>query len=62
MGVSKEKMVIHAFCATFFFIPNEKKLEWGFDGDIIEALLAHKEIPFGMPTTMRYIWMNGVNC
>ena len=22
---------------------NEKKLEWGFDGDIIEAQLAHKE-------------------
>jgi hypothetical protein len=22
---------------------NERKLEWGFDGDVIEAQLAHKE-------------------
>lgn len=36
-------MTIHGFRAMFSTILNEKKLEWGFDGDIIEAQLAHKE-------------------
>lgn len=43
MGFSKEEMTIHGFRAMFSTILNEKKLEWGFDGDIIEAQLAHKE-------------------
>lgn len=43
MGFSKEEMTIHGFRAMFSTILNEKKLEWGFDADIIEAQLAHKE-------------------
>lgn len=43
MGFGKEEMTIHGFRAMFSTILNEKKLEWGFDGDIIEAQLAHKE-------------------
>lgn len=43
MGFSKEEMTIHGFRAMFSTILNEKKLEWGFDGDIIEAQLVHKE-------------------
>ncbi len=43
MGFSKEEMTIHGFRAMFSTILNEKKLAWGFDGDIIEAQLAHKE-------------------
>ena len=43
MDFSKEEMTIHGFRAMFSTILNEKKLEWGFDGDIIEAQLAHKE-------------------
>lgn len=43
MGFSKEEMTIHGFRAMLSTILNEKKLEWGFDADIIEAQLAHKE-------------------
>ena len=43
MGFSKEEMTIHGFRAMFSTILNEKKLDWGFDADIIEAQLAHKE-------------------
>lgn len=43
MGFGKEEMTIHGFRAMFSTILNEKKLEWGFDADIIEAQLAHKE-------------------
>ncbi len=42
-GFGKEKMTIHGFRAMFSTILNEKKLERGFDGDIIEAQLARKE-------------------
>ena len=43
MGFSKEEMTIHGFRAMFSTILNEKKLEWDFDADIIEAQLAHRE-------------------
>ena len=43
MGFGKEEMTIHGFRAMFSTILNEKKLDWGFDADIIEAQLAHKE-------------------
>ena len=43
MGFSKEEMTIHGFRAMFSTILNERKLAWGFDGDVIEAALAHKE-------------------
>ena len=43
MGFSKEEMTIHGFRAMFSTMLNEKKLAWGFDSDIIEAQLAHKE-------------------
>ena len=43
MGFSKDEMTIHGFRATFSTILNEVKLEWGLDGDIIEAQLAHKD-------------------
>ena len=43
MGFSKEEMTIHGFRAMFSTMLNERKLAWGFDGDIIEAQLAHKE-------------------
>lgn len=43
MGFGKEEMIIHGFRAMFSTILNEKKLEWGFDADIIEAQLAHRE-------------------
>lgn len=35
MGFSKEEMTIHGFCAMFSIFLNEKKLEWGFDADIV---------------------------
>lgn len=43
MGFDREEMTGHGFRAMFSTILNEKKLEWGFDADIIEAQLAHKE-------------------
>jgi len=43
MGFSREEMTIHGFRAMFSTMLNEKKLEWGFDKDVIEAVLAHKE-------------------
>lgn len=43
MGFGKEEMTIHGFRAMFSTILNEKKLDWGFDSDIIEAQLAHRE-------------------
>ena len=43
MGYGKDEMTIHGFRATFSTILNEVKLEWGVDGDIIEAQLAHKD-------------------
>jgi len=43
MGFSKEEMTIHGFRAMFSTMLNERKLDWGIDGDIIEAQLAHKE-------------------
>lgn len=42
IGFSKEEMTIHGFRTTFSTLLNEKKLEWGFDEDIIEKQLAHK--------------------
>ena len=43
MGFAKGQMTVHGFRGTFSTLLNERKLEWGFDGDIIEAQLAHKE-------------------
>jgi len=43
MGFGKDEMTIHGFRAMFSTMLNEKKLAWKFDGDIIEAQLAHKE-------------------
>ena len=43
MGFSREEMTMHGFRGTFSTLLNEKKLEWGFDSDIIESQLAHKE-------------------
>ena len=43
MGFGKDEMTIHGFRAMFSTMLNERKLAWGFDGDIIEAQLAHKE-------------------
>lgn len=43
MGYGREDMTIHRFRAIFSTLLNEKKLSWGFDGDIIEAQHAHKE-------------------
>jgi integrase len=43
MGFGKEEMTIHGFRAMFSTMLNERKLDWGFDGDVIEAQLAHKE-------------------
>lgn len=43
MGYGKEDMTVHGFRGTFSTMLNEKKLEWGFDSDVIEAQLAHKE-------------------
>ena len=36
-------LTIYGFRATFSTIFNEIKLEWGVDGDIIEARLAHRD-------------------
>ncbi len=50
LGFGKEEMTIHSFRAMFSTILNEKKLEWGFDGDIVEpSLPTRSKIPFGMP-------------
>lgn len=43
MGFGKDEMTIHGFRAMFSTMLNERKLAWGFDGDVIEAQLAHKE-------------------
>lgn len=43
MGYGKDEMCVHGFRGTFSTLLNEKKLEWGFDKDIIEKQLAHKE-------------------
>ena len=43
MGFGKDEMTIHGFRSTFSTMLNERKLAWGFDGDVIEAALAHKE-------------------
>jgi integrase len=43
MGFGKDEMTIHGFRAMFSTMLNERKLAWQFDGDIIEAQLAHKE-------------------
>lgn len=43
MGFGRDEMTIHGFRGIFSTLLNEKKLERGFDGDIIEKQLAHKE-------------------
>lgn len=41
LGYAKDKMCVHGFRGTFSTLLNEKKLDWGFDADIIEKSLAH---------------------
>lgn len=43
MGIDNSEMCIHGFRGMFSTMVNERKLAWGFDGDVIEAALAHKE-------------------
>ena len=43
MGYGKEEMCVHGFRSVFSSLCNEKKLQWGFDSDVIEACLSHKE-------------------
>ena len=43
MGFTKEEMTIHGFRGTFSTLMNEMKLDWGFDPDVIETQLAHKD-------------------
>ena len=43
MGYGKYEMTIHGFRGTFSTLLNEKKLEWGFDRDVMVAQLAHKD-------------------
>lgn len=41
LGYSRDAMCVHGFRGTFSTLLNEKKLEWGFDADVIEKSLAH---------------------
>lgn len=43
MGYGRDEMCVHGFRGTFSTMLNEKKLEWGFDSDVIEVQLAHVE-------------------
>lgn len=43
MGYTKEKFVPHSFRAMFSTIPYENMEDHGFSGEVIEALLSHKE-------------------
>ena len=43
MGYTKEELITHSFRAMFSTIAYENMEEHGYSGEVIEALLSHKE-------------------
>jgi len=61
MGYTKEEFVPHSFRAMFSTIAYEKMNEHGCSGEVIEALLAHKETNKVKEAYNRATYKNGMS-